>query len=57
VKKNIAIVGAGVGGLSTAARLAYHGYQVDVYKKLPSSLWQKKSRDIDLENRLANVVS
>ena len=35
MKKNIAIVGAGVGGLSTAARLAYHGYQVDVYEKLP----------------------
>lgn len=33
-KKSIAIVGAGVGGLSTAARLAFKGYDVDVFEKL-----------------------
>lgn len=31
----IAIVGAGVGGLASAARLSYLGHQVDVYEKLP----------------------
>lgn len=33
-KKTVAIVGAGVGGLATAARLASRGYSVDVYEKL-----------------------
>lgn len=33
----IAVVGAGVGGLATAARLAKHGYTVEVYEKLSSS--------------------
>jgi phytoene desaturase len=33
-KKRVAIVGAGVGGLATAARLASRGYSVDVYEKL-----------------------
>ncbi|MFC1658282.1 phytoene desaturase family protein [Candidatus Omnitrophota bacterium] len=33
--KKVAIVGAGVGGLATAARLACRGYQVEVYEKLP----------------------
>lgn len=33
--KKIAIVGAGVGGLSAAARLAHDGYEVDVFEKLP----------------------
>lgn len=33
--EKIAIVGAGVGGLATAARLAYSGYDVEVFEKLP----------------------
>ena len=33
--KRIAIVGAGVGGLATAARLACRGYNVQVFEKLP----------------------
>ena len=33
--KRIAIVGAGVGGLASAARLAYDGYDVEVFEKLP----------------------
>jgi len=33
-KKTVAVVGAGVGGLATAARLASRGYSVDVYEKL-----------------------
>ncbi len=33
--KKIVVVGAGVGGLACAARLAYKGYSVDVYEKLP----------------------
>jgi len=33
--KKIAVVGAGVGGLATAARLASRGYQVEVFEKLP----------------------
>ncbi len=32
--KRVAIVGAGVGGLATAARLAYLGYDVNVFEKL-----------------------
>lgn len=32
--KKIAIIGAGVGGLSAAARLAHDGYDVDVFEKL-----------------------
>lgn len=31
--KRIAIIGAGVGGLAAAARLAHAGFQVDVYEK------------------------
>lgn len=31
----VAIVGAGVGGLATAVRLAKDGYQVEVFEKLP----------------------
>ncbi len=31
----IAVVGAGVGGLATAARLAHKGHQVTVFEKLP----------------------
>ena len=34
-KQKIAVVGAGVGGLATAARLASRGFEVDVYEKLP----------------------
>lgn len=34
-RDKIAIVGAGVGGLATAARLACRGYDVEVYEKLP----------------------
>ena len=33
--KKIAIVGAGVGGMATAARLAYGGHSVEVFEKLP----------------------
>jgi phytoene desaturase len=33
--KKIAIVGAGVGGLATAARLAHLGHEVEVFEKLP----------------------
>lgn len=32
--KKIAIVGAGVGGLATAARLAHRGHEVEVFEKL-----------------------
>ena len=32
--KKIAVVGAGVGGLATAARLARQGYSVEVFEKL-----------------------
>ncbi len=35
VNKQIAVVGAGVGGLSSAARLAHDGYDVEVFEKLP----------------------
>ena len=31
----ISVIGAGVGGLATAARLASKGYSVDVFEKLP----------------------
>lgn len=34
MNKKIAIVGAGVGGLATAARLAKQGYSVDIFEKL-----------------------
>ncbi len=34
MKKKTAIVGAGVGGLATAARLAYLGNDVEVFEKL-----------------------
>lgn len=34
-KKNICIIGAGIGGLSTALLLAAKGYKVDVYEKNP----------------------
>jgi phytoene desaturase len=33
-KKRIAVIGAGVGGLSAAARLAHDGYRVEVFEKL-----------------------
>ena len=33
--KKVIIVGAGVGGLATACRLAKDGYAVEVYEKLP----------------------
>jgi phytoene desaturase len=33
--KKICIIGAGVGGLGVAARLASRGYKVEVYEKLP----------------------
>lgn len=33
--QKVAIVGAGIGGLATAVRLAKHNYEVDVYEKLP----------------------
>lgn len=32
--KRVAVVGAGVGGLATAARLAHRGYAVEVFEKL-----------------------
>jgi len=32
--KRVAIIGAGVGGLATAARLAYRGHEVEVFEKL-----------------------
>ena len=35
MKNKVSIIGAGVGGLATAARLASRGYDVDVYEKLP----------------------
>jgi phytoene desaturase len=35
VSKRIAVIGAGVGGLSSAARLAHDGYEVEVFEKLP----------------------
>ncbi|MBN1869368.1 MAG: phytoene desaturase [Candidatus Omnitrophica bacterium] len=35
MNKNIAVVGAGVGGMAVAARLASKGFNVDVYEKLP----------------------
>jgi len=34
-RKRVAVVGAGVGGLATAVRLAHMGYDVDVFEKLP----------------------
>ncbi|MBF0479459.1 MAG: phytoene desaturase [Candidatus Omnitrophica bacterium] len=34
-KYHIAIIGAGVGGLATACRLAHCGYHVEVFEKLP----------------------
>ena len=33
--KNVVIVGAGIGGLSTAIRLATHGYHVHVFERQP----------------------
>ncbi len=33
--KKIGVVGAGVGGLATAARLARRGHEVEVFEKLP----------------------
>lgn len=35
MKKNIAVIGAGIGGLAAAARLAHQGHSVTVYEKLP----------------------
>ena len=37
MRRRIAIIGAGVGGLATAARLAKKGYDVEVYEKLSES--------------------
>jgi len=34
MKKTVAVIGAGVGGLAAAARLASRGYQVEVFEKL-----------------------
>ena len=34
MNKRVGVVGAGVGGLATAARLAYLGYDVEVFEKL-----------------------
>ena len=34
MSKKVIVVGAGVGGLSIASRLAYRGYDVEVYEKL-----------------------
>ncbi|MCK9431666.1 MAG: phytoene desaturase family protein [Candidatus Omnitrophica bacterium] len=34
--ERVAVLGAGVGGLAAASRLAKDGYQVDVYEKLPA---------------------
>ncbi len=31
--KKIAIIGAGLGGLSAAVRLAHHGFEVEVFEK------------------------
>jgi len=36
VDKNVVIIGAGVGGLTTALFLAKEGYKVDIYEKNPS---------------------
>lgn len=33
--KKVAVIGAGIGGLATAARLSHRGYEVDVFEKLP----------------------
>ena len=35
MSKKVAIIGAGIGGLATAARLAKQGFSVEVYEKLP----------------------
>lgn len=35
INKKIAVIGAGVGGLSCAARLAHDGYDVEIFEKLP----------------------
>ncbi|MFA5350471.1 MAG: phytoene desaturase family protein [Candidatus Omnitrophota bacterium] len=35
MSKKVVIVGAGVGGLATAARLAHDGHDVEVFEKLP----------------------
>ena len=35
MNRNAVIIGAGVGGLATAVRLAHRGYQVEVFEKLP----------------------
>ena len=35
MSKKVVVVGAGVGGLATAARLAHDGYDVEVFEKLP----------------------
>jgi phytoene desaturase len=34
MKKKIAVIGAGVGGLAAAARLSYKGFEVEVFEKL-----------------------
>src|SRR5512135_1135067 len=32
-KRTVLVVGAGIGGIATAARLAHHGYRVKVFEK------------------------
>lgn len=51
--EKVAVVGAGIGGLSTAARLAHDGYDVQVFEKLPqcggrASLLNEKGFRIDM---------
>lgn len=36
LKKKVAVVGAGIGGLATAIRLQKEGYQVEIYEKQPT---------------------
>lgn len=38
--KTISIIGAGVGGLTSAIYLQNHGYQVTIYEKKQSTWWE-----------------